>query len=99
MGNNMIPVSIHADALLTRRAAAQALTEAGFKTAASSLATLAVRGGGPQFQRFGRIPLYRWGDLLAWAQSRLSAPLRSTSEADASRTGRHCAETTPPTAG
>jgi hypothetical protein len=83
MVNHMMSLSIHPDALLTRRAAAQALTEAGFKTAPSSLATLAVRGGGPQFRRFGRIPLYRWGDLLDWAQSRLSTPMRSTSEADA----------------
>jgi len=68
---------------LRRRAAAKALTDVGFPTAAATLATLACRGGGPPFQRYGRIPLYQWGPTLAWAQSRLSPPMSSTSEADA----------------
>jgi hypothetical protein len=71
------------DALLTRRAAAAALTAAGYPVARATLATRAVRGGGPPFRRFGRVPLYRWGDLLDWAEGRMSAPMRSTSEADA----------------
>ena len=64
-----------------RIAAAKALSDYGFPTSAKTLATLASRGGGPIFQSFGRIPLYRWEDLLTWAKSRLSAPRRSTSEA------------------
>jgi hypothetical protein len=68
---------------LRRVAAAQALTAAGFPVSPATLATKATRGGGPPFQRFGRVPLYRWGDCLDWAQSRLSAPMCSTSEADA----------------
>ena len=71
------------DALLTRRDAAAALTAAGYPVARATLATRASRGGGPLFRRFGRVPLYRWGDLLTWAESRLSPPIRSTSEADA----------------
>jgi hypothetical protein len=71
------------DALLMRAPAAEALSEAGYPIARATLATRASRGGGPPFRRFGRVPLYRWGDLLDWAQSRLSAPMRSTSEADA----------------
>jgi len=71
------------DDLLRRHALAQALTEAGFPTAPATLATKATRGGGPPFRLYGRIPLYRWGDALAWAQSRLSAPRQSTSEGDA----------------
>jgi hypothetical protein len=71
------------DVLLTRRDAAAALTAAGYPVARATLATRASRGGGPPFRRFGRVPLYRWGDLLAWAESRLSAPMHSTSEADA----------------
>jgi hypothetical protein len=67
---------------LTRVAAAEALTTAGFPVSPATLATKATRGGGPPFQRFGRVPLYRWGDCLDWAHSRLSAPTRSTSEAD-----------------
>jgi hypothetical protein len=71
------------DAMLTRRHAAAALTAAGYPVAPATLATRASRGGGPPYQRFGRVPLYRWGDCLDWAHSRLSAPVRSTSEADA----------------
>jgi hypothetical protein len=71
------------DALLRRAASADALTAAGFPVTKATLATKATRGGGPPFRLFGRVPLYRWGDLLDWARSRLSAPMRSTSEADA----------------
>ena len=73
------------DALLTREGAADALTEAGFPTAAATLATKATRGGGPPFRLYGRRPLYRWGDALDWARSRLSNPIRNTSELDAAR--------------
>ena len=73
----------HPEILLRRADAAHALCEAGFPIARSTLATLASRGGGPSFQRFGRVPLYHLGDLLDWARSRLTAPMRSTSEADA----------------
>jgi hypothetical protein len=66
-----------------RRAAAQFLTEQGYKTAPATLARLACVGGGPAFRKFGRKPLYNDEDLLDWAHSRLSAPMRSTSEADA----------------
>jgi hypothetical protein len=75
------------DTLLRRRDAAAALRAAGYPTAPATLATLACRGGGPPFRRFGRVPLYRWADLLDWAGSRLSAPMRSTSEADAHAAG------------
>jgi hypothetical protein len=70
------------DALLRRGASADALTEAGFPITKATLATKASRGGGPPFRLFGRVPLYRWGDLLDWAQSRLSDLVRSTSEID-----------------
>lgn len=73
------------DIRLTRKAAAEALTAAGFPISYDTLATKATRGGGPPFQRFGRVPLYRWGDLLDWAHARLSAPMHSTSEADVAR--------------
>jgi hypothetical protein len=71
------------DALLLRDKTAEQLTKAGFKTSGATLATKATRGGGPPYRLFVRRPLYRWGDALAWAQSRLSSPRRSTSEADA----------------
>jgi len=69
--------------LLPRMATAEALTAAGFPTRPATLATKASRGGGPPFRHWGRIPVYRWGDVLEWAQSRLSRRMRSTSEADA----------------
>jgi hypothetical protein len=69
--------------MLRRRDAAHALNEIGYPIREATLATKATRGGGPPYRCFGRIPLYRWGDLIAWAEARLSAPMRSTSEADA----------------
>ncbi len=71
------------DALLTRAAAAEALSEAGYPVRRATLATKASRGGGPPFRRFGRVPLYRRADLFDWARSRLGPSIRSTSEADA----------------
>jgi hypothetical protein len=76
-------IPVNQEILLRRGDAAHALSEAGYPIAQATLATLASRGGGPAYRRFGRIPLYRWGDLLDWAHSRLSAPTHSTSEADA----------------
>jgi hypothetical protein len=71
------------DALLRRKATAEALTALGYPVSDKTLATKATRGGGPPYRSFGRTPLYRWGDALSWAESRLSAPRCSTSEADA----------------
>jgi hypothetical protein len=70
------------EALLRRDAAAAALTAAGYPIAKASLAWYATMGGGPMFQRFGRYPLYKWGDALSWARDRLTRPVRSTSELD-----------------
>jgi hypothetical protein len=67
--------------LLRRKAASDYLREAhGLERAPSTLAKLAVIGGGPIFRRAGRIPLYSPEDLDAWAESLLSLPMRSTSE-------------------
>ncbi len=77
--------------LLRRKAAAEALTEAGYPISEKTLATKAVRGGGPPYQKFGRTVLYRWADTLAWAEGRLSSPRCSTSEADAYRQPRAAA--------
>ena len=68
--------------LLRRKAASDYLREThGLERAPSTLAKLAVIGGGPVFRRAGRIPLYSPDDLDCWAESLLSAPMRSTSEA------------------
>lgn len=71
------------DTMRDRKSTAEALTNAGFPVSPATLATMATRGGGPQYHLFGRKPLYRWGDALAWAKGRLSKPIRSTSEAEA----------------
>jgi len=81
--SNLVPDD--PDTLLTRTATAAALTAAGFPVRPATLATKATRGGGPPYRVFGARPLYRWGDALAWAQSRLSEPRCCTSEADARR--------------
>jgi len=68
------------EALLTRKKTAESLTEAGYPTAEATLATKASRGGGPAYQKFGRITLYRWGSSLAWARDQLTPPVHTTSE-------------------
>jgi hypothetical protein len=68
------------DTPFRRAEAAAYLTRLGYPTATATLAKLASTGGGPTFRSFGRVPLYRPEDLLAWAESRTSAPRRSTSD-------------------
>lgn len=68
------------DALLSRESAARALTAAGYVTSPATLATKATRGNGPAYRIFGKRAIYRWGDLIDWAEAH-TAPLRySTSE-------------------
>ncbi len=76
-------LTLSPDTLLRRKALAKALTDGGFPITEATLATKATRGGGPPYRSFGRVPLYRWADALAWAQGKLSPPRRSTSEVDA----------------
>lgn len=52
----------------------------GIPVALRTLNKLASIGGGPVMQYSGRIPLYRPEDLDAWAEQRLSKPVRSTAE-------------------
>ena len=63
-----------------RKQAAQFLTERGYRTAHATLAKLACVGGGPTFHSFGRKPLYREADLIAWAEAKTTGPRRSTSD-------------------
>lgn len=65
---------------LSRREAAQWLTERGFRTAEASLAKAATVGGGPTYRKFGRKPLYYIEDLKAYVARRLSRPRKSTSD-------------------
>ena len=48
-----------------------------------TLAKLKVVGGGPAFHRTGRLIVYEPAALDAWALSRLSVPLHSTSDVEA----------------
>jgi hypothetical protein len=74
--------------LLRRKAASDYLREThGLERAPSTLAKLAVIGGGPIFRRAGRIPLYDPADLDSFAESLLSAPMRSTSEGASTKPG------------
>jgi hypothetical protein len=79
----MSTTPIDDDTLFRRNKFADALNQHGFPTSPATLATMASRGGGPPFELWGRIPLYRWGPGLAWAKSRLSKPHANTSQADA----------------
>ncbi len=64
-----------------RTAAARYIVERhGIPCSPNTLAKLACIGGGPAFYKAGRIPLYADADLDAWAASRLSRRVTSTSE-------------------
>jgi hypothetical protein len=66
--------------LRRREAAAHIEDTYGIPCSPKTLAKYAVIGGGPTFQKAGKTPLYAASDLEAWAESRLSRPVRSTSE-------------------
>lgn len=57
------------------------LSEYGIELAPATLAKLACIGGGPPFQKAGRVQLYPTDLLDEWAVTRLGAVVRSTSEA------------------
>jgi hypothetical protein len=65
---------------LDRKQSAHFLTQRGYRTAPATLAKLASIGGGPSFESFGRKPLYREADLLAWARAKTTGPRLSTSD-------------------
>jgi hypothetical protein len=64
-------------ALLNREQCAKLLSDAGYPTSRHTLASLASRGGGPLYRKYGRVVVYRWSDALDWAEARLG-PFRST---------------------
>ena len=68
---------------LNRKLATDYLRQRGIKCGDSRLAHLAVTGDGPEFQYEGKFPIYTEEALDAWIESRLSAPVRSPSEAAA----------------
>jgi hypothetical protein len=46
----------------------------------TTLATMATRGGGPPFHKFGSVVLYDRDDVDRWARERLGQAVSSTSE-------------------
>jgi hypothetical protein len=82
--NAMAPfVPSDPETLLTRVPVADALTATGYPTSPKTLATMASRGGGPPYRKFGNRAVYRWGDALQWAIARLGPIMTSTSKRDA----------------
>ena len=69
--------------LLSREATAERLTERGLPTSHVMLRDMVVRGGGPPYHRYGRAAVYRWGDVVEWAEARMGPPRRTTAELDA----------------
>ena len=65
---------------LDTRQAASYLTELGYRIAPTTLNKLRCVGGGPEFEKFGRRPLYSESSLLEWVQERTTDSLRSTSD-------------------
>jgi len=74
---------LNTTALMTRTQAAEYCRSKGFPVAAASLAKYAVVGGGPDFTKFGRKPLYPQDSVDAWIEGRLSKRVGSTSELEA----------------
>jgi hypothetical protein len=68
-----------------RKEAAAFLTDLGLPIASATLAKYAVIGGGPEFQLWGRRPVYLESSLRAWAEQRLGKPASSTTEHAANR--------------
>lgn len=69
---------------LRRREAAEYLLEVwGVQIAPNTLAKKAVDGTGPAYRRWGKWPYYAIDDLDQYAEERLGARRRSTSEARA----------------
>jgi hypothetical protein len=73
-------MALDPDTLLSRKRTADALTEAGYPTSPKTLATMATRGGGPPFSKYGPKAIYCWGPTLSWAQARLTPARVNTSE-------------------
>jgi hypothetical protein len=73
--------SVANERLLRRSEAARYLSDTWrISHSVATLAKLAVAGSGPEFRKAGRTPLYRQDGLDAYAQSKISRRVRSTSE-------------------
>ncbi len=66
--------------LRRKEASAYLRDEWGLSRTPKTLAKLATIGGGPPFEKDGRVPLYTPPVLDAWARSQLSPLVHSTAE-------------------
>jgi hypothetical protein len=66
---------------LTRQDAAEFLTQRGLPVTKNQFQKLATTGGGPEYSIFGNRAVYSPENLLAWAEAKLTASRKSTSEA------------------
>src|SRR6266446_5949042 len=73
-------MAMESECRLDRRQAAAFLTARGYRTAPDAGEFSQGRGRGRTFESFGRKPLYREADLLAWAKAKTTGPRRSTSD-------------------
>ena len=64
---------------LNRAEAADYVQGRGLPLTKLTLQKYATTGGGPAYRRFGLRVVYTKADLDAWIESKLSAPLASTS--------------------
>ena len=65
---------------LTRQEFASYLSECGLLVTKNTLQKFATVGGGPEYSIFGNRALYTAESLDSWAEARLSAKRKSTSE-------------------
>ena len=79
------------DAMFTRDRGAAALSDLGYPVTKATLATLASCGGGPLYRRFGKRVLYRWSDLVDWAEARCGDVRRKQLRSDAACVGEKAA--------
>ena len=89
---NSVSIPENPNTLLGRKAAARALTAAGYVTSPLTLATKATRGNGPAYRIYGRRAIYTWGALLDWAETSAGKVRNNTSESDLSRPCRNDSE-------
>jgi hypothetical protein len=68
------------NALLSYKEIARELTRHGYRISPASLQTMATRGDGPVFRKWGHRRVYRLDEALAWAEGRFSAPVTKVSD-------------------
>jgi hypothetical protein len=77
-----LPLGLRKRRLRRWEASEYLLAAHGLTYSKATLAKMACVGGGPGFQRCNRTPLYPREELDAWAESKLSRVIYSTSEID-----------------